>query len=411
MPPRRRPHLDILLTVAVVIPLLLLPDPIPETTSILTGDLYFQEIYNHENPVRFLDVTRFSSREDFDECVTLLRRGGLDDGLFICAGQKLMIFTHALKGASFREMKDRWQHSMATIHDVIIQVATCMIAVEPEVIIPPSGTLSDYIRSNPKFFPFFQHCIGAFDGTHIPAAPPSEDKEAFRGRKGVTQNVLAVCDWDMLFTYALAGWEGTAHDAKVLRNALQLGFPLIDGKYYLADAGLGLDNFCLVPYRGVRYHLKEWARARQRPQNREELFNLRHASLRNVIERIFGVVKKRFPILNNMHLHHYPFHFQVTLVRCVFILHNFLRRRKVNDDVFDAWNFNDVQDDDYDDEPGTHRAPAPANAADIQAWRDGIAEAMWVDYQAVLAQRGHATAGPQHHAAADEFDEELYFDD
>lgn len=31
-----------------------------------------------------------------------------------------------------------------------------------------------------------------------------------------------------------------------------------------------------------------------RPQNREELYNLRHASARNVVERIFGVVKRRF---------------------------------------------------------------------------------------------------------------------
>lgn len=36
-----------------------------------------------------------------------------------------------------------------------------------------------------------------------------------------------------------------------------------------------------------------------RPQNKEELFNLRHAQLRNAIERILGVVKCRFPILKS----------------------------------------------------------------------------------------------------------------
>ena len=34
-----------------------------------------------------------------------------------------------------------------------------------------------------------------------------------------------------------------------------------------------------------------------RPSNREELFNLRHSSLRNVIERTFGVLKHCFKIL------------------------------------------------------------------------------------------------------------------
>jgi hypothetical protein len=38
----------------------------------------------------------------------------------------------------------------------------------------------------------------------------------------------------------------------------------------------------------------------ERPQNAKELFNLRHVSLRNVVERIFGVLKNRFQILARM---------------------------------------------------------------------------------------------------------------
>jgi hypothetical protein len=33
---------------------------------------------------------------------------------------------------------------------------------------------------------------------------------------------------------------------------------------YLADAGFPLCDGLLVPYRGVRYHLKEWGRASER---------------------------------------------------------------------------------------------------------------------------------------------------
>ena len=47
-------------------------------------------------------------------------------------------------------------------------------------------------------------------------------EEAFRGRKShPSQNVLVVVDFDLRFTYVLAGWEGTAHDALVLRDALE----------------------------------------------------------------------------------------------------------------------------------------------------------------------------------------------
>ena len=51
----------------------------------------------------------------------------------------------------------------------------------------------------------------------------------------------------------------------------------------------------MTSYRGVRYHLKEYSR--RGPQNTQDLFNHRHSSLRNVIERTFGVLKKHFPII------------------------------------------------------------------------------------------------------------------
>jgi len=45
---------------------------------------------------------------------------------------------------------------------------------------------------------------------------------AFRGRKHtITQNVLAAVDFDVRFTNMLAGWEGSAHDALILFDALE----------------------------------------------------------------------------------------------------------------------------------------------------------------------------------------------
>jgi hypothetical protein len=36
------------------------------------------------------------------------------------------------------------------------------------------------------------------------------------GQKGTsTQNVMAVCDFRMCFTFVWAGWEGTAHDTRI----------------------------------------------------------------------------------------------------------------------------------------------------------------------------------------------------
>lgn len=70
-----------------------------------------------------------------------------------------------------------------------------------------------------------------------------------------------------------------------------------------------------------------------KPQNAKELYNLRHASLRNVIERIFGVLMKRFPLLTAMPS--YPFPVQAKLLVCIFIIHNFIRTHKLQRDKFD----------------------------------------------------------------------------
>ena len=77
---------------------------------------------------------------------------------------------------------------------------------------------------------------------------------------------------------------------------------------------------CLVPYRGVKYHLKEWSQADLVPINKEELFNLRHASIRNPIEGLNGQIKKKCPVLDNMPS--FEFKLQVDIVTCCCNLHN-----------------------------------------------------------------------------------------
>lgn len=165
------------------------------------------------------------------------------------------------RGNSYREIADWWQHSTSTISEVRNVVSTSVIAVHkiqsffdiPRQNDPvPSRILTDY-----RFYPFFDNFIGALDGSHIPAHVSSTERP-FRNRKGVmSQNILGVVNFDMMFTFVLVGWEGSAHDGRVLIDGVMKGLHLIPGKYYLGDAGYALTKYCLTPYRGVRYHLKE----------------------------------------------------------------------------------------------------------------------------------------------------------
>ena len=122
-----------------------------------------------------------------------------------------------------------------------------------------------------KRYPYFKDYVSAIDGTHIYASIPLKDQPAWRNRKGfLSQNVLAACDFNGKFTYILAGWEGSAHDMRVLNNAKEKGFGAPTGKYFLADAGYSNSSITLTPYRGVRYHLREQAKANKKPETKEE---------------------------------------------------------------------------------------------------------------------------------------------
>lgn len=50
---------------------------------------------------------------------------------------------------------------------------------------------------------------------------PEVNKPRYRNRKGdIATNVLGVCGRDLKFIYVLPGWEGSAADSRVLRDAI-----------------------------------------------------------------------------------------------------------------------------------------------------------------------------------------------
>ncbi|XP_070005003.1 uncharacterized protein [Nicotiana sylvestris] len=158
-----------------------------------------------------------------------------------------------------------------------------------------------------------QGAIGALDGTLVHTVIPANQQIIYRGRgKGKCyQNVLAICDFNMVFTYVYAEWKGVAHDARVL-----------------IEITSNPDNgFPFPPYRD--YH-------RRRAINKEEKFNHAHAQLRNVIERAYGVLKARFSILDKMAP--YSTDVQRDVVIAYFAVHNFIRKERLNDDLFNQYD-------------------------------------------------------------------------
>jgi hypothetical protein len=131
--------------------------------------------------------------------------------------------------------------------------------------LPNPYKIPAHIHDNLKFYPFFEGCIGALDGTYIKASVPTADHPRYRSRKGfLAQNVLAACTFDGYFCYVLVGWEGSAADLHIINAARKVSFPIAEGSYFLADAGYSVCKGLLTPYHGVRYHLREWEKSEQR---------------------------------------------------------------------------------------------------------------------------------------------------
>ena len=123
--------------------------------------------------------------------------------------------------------------------------------------------MPDRISGDARYAGYFDDCVGALDGTHVRCSLAGEVPGPWRDRKGeLSQNILAVVGFNMQFQYVLAGWEGCAHDMRVLDAALSHSHSPLrspEGKFWLGDAGYSNRRYLLVPFRATRYHLKEWA--------------------------------------------------------------------------------------------------------------------------------------------------------
>nr|AAM23241.1 Putative transposase [Oryza sativa Japonica Group]AAM47612.1 Putative transposase [Oryza sativa Japonica Group]ABB46678.2 transposon protein, putative, CACTA, En/Spm sub-class [Oryza sativa Japonica Group] len=234
-------------------------------------------------------------------------------------------------------------------------------------------------------------CIGAIDGTHIRASVRKNVESSFRGRKShATQNVMAAVDFDLRFTYVLAGWEGTAHDAVVLRDALERenGLHVPQGKFYLVDGGYGAKQGFLPPFRAVRYHLKEWGN--NPVQNEKELFNLRHSSLRITVERAFGSLKRRFKVLDDA-TPFFPFRTQVDIVVACCIIHNWV----INDGIDELVAPSDWSSEDIDESPTWQANDHALMEMDNNSGKGGSTHASWTSAMSsfMLSHLANVVAG------------------
>jgi hypothetical protein len=129
--------------------------------------------------------------------------------------------------------------------------------------------------------------------------------------------------------------------------------------------------------------LKEWGHGHRRPQNYKELFNHHHAVMRNHVERVLGILKKRFPILN-VGTFHQPEN-QVKIPAAAAIFHNIIKMHDGDEewlddpqDNIDPATFVNLPDGDGDNLQENNILENNQQGNNL---RDQIAWQMWNDFQ------------------------------
>ncbi|GKA31894.1 putative harbinger transposase-derived nuclease domain-containing protein [Tanacetum coccineum] len=224
----------------------------------MTGYQYTQELLEGNN-LQCTELLRMS-RDSFVRLYTQLKtKGWSKDSKHVSVEEKMAIFLMAIRhNQRFTVLRRRFQRSKQTIHKCFHEVLDQMLVFAQEVIQPTSFNPNpDILGNNRRERRIFKGAVGALDGTLIHASVPFTQQHLYkaRGRGDCYQNVLAICDFNMIFTYVVVGWEGTAHDARILNEALidpkaDFLMPPSD-KYYLCDAAYRHTRGFMAPYRNV----------------------------------------------------------------------------------------------------------------------------------------------------------------
>lgn len=131
----------------------------------------------------------------------------------------------------------------------------------------------------------FPTAIGAIDCTHVGILKPRLHGDEFINRKlKPTINVQATCNALEIFTSVDASWPGSVHDSRIWKNSqIKQVMRTTPNAVLIADDGYGIEPSLMTPFAN--------------PNEAERNYNTLLKRERCIIERCFGQLKRRFPIL------------------------------------------------------------------------------------------------------------------
>ncbi|CAI6343459.1 unnamed protein product [Macrosiphum euphorbiae] len=197
----------------------------------------------------------------------------------------------------FRLSKETFVFLLHLIGNDLRRSTNRSFAISPEIQILvtlryyATGMLKKFRKFKQVFFRLkgFPRVVGAVDCTHIRIQSPNSNiGERFRNRKGYFSfNVQAICDSNLKIMNIVARWPGSVHDSTIFDNSMcraQFENGEYGNSFLLGDGGYPCRDYMMTPL------LRPVTEAEKRYQKA-------HIGTRNVVERLFGVWKRRFPVI------------------------------------------------------------------------------------------------------------------
>ena len=290
------------------------------------------------NPFLFYDNEEFIRRFRFSKTFVLRLCDELSNelqkdsrGLSLSVELQIVLTLRFYATGSFEKViGDLFGISESVTCVTIHRVTKAIACLKSRILRMPHSHEIDLIRRQFYDLSSFPQVIGAIDGSHVRILCPSKDiAQIFYNRKGYYSiNVQAVCDAQLLFRNIVARWPGSTHDARIFSNSsLRSDFEsnVYAPNVLLGDSGYRCTSYLLTPI------LNPSTPAEHR-------YNTAHIKGRCVIERCFGIWKKRFPCLqlglrtniNN----------SLAIIVATAVLHNMAMQRSERIDLF-----SDIRDD------------------------------------------------------------------
>ncbi|KAE9540774.1 hypothetical protein AGLY_004019 [Aphis glycines] len=191
-------------------------------------------------------------------------------------------------GNDQRVIGDTLGYSQSLVCTIIKEISELLAkSAKKWIRFPSSHNLPD-IKQHFYSVSQFPGVIGAIDCTHISIkSPGGENTELYRNRKGwMSLNVQIVCGPKMQIFDLVCRWPGSVHDSKIYNNScvkLLIESNALFG-HLIGDSGYPQSKFLYTP------KLNPITVA-------ENKYIKSHIKIRNIIERVKGVLKSRFRCL------------------------------------------------------------------------------------------------------------------